>query len=299
MVFAITSTLPSIEPKDSLIIGDKHLSTFRVEEIVPIPRESEDTFDNNKGCDLTFSNLFFGSKDNDNSILKEEVQEENFQVYSNPLFEFDNNYNSSDINPLFKKMLEDVKIKDSNVSNFDEPVLLHTPFSDKAECFDPGGDDDKIDDFLANEVPTYIEEGYYDLEGVILYLESLLSDDNTHNLSSDVFFDHEPDHDTLITFSPKSDTLHHEFAGEVIMIPPGIVREHEDYINRMSFLCGNSSSRSPENFHTIIESLPTSTTLVEDSDSNRKEIDIFSGPDDSIPPGIVRCLMCLLVSLRS
>ncbi|GKG32523.1 hypothetical protein Tco_0430033, partial [Tanacetum coccineum] len=54
----------------------------------------------------------------------------------------------------------------------------------------------------------------------------------------------------------------------------------------MSLLCGNSSSQSPENSRTIIESLPTSTTLVEDSDSNREEIDIFSGPDDSIPPGI-------------
>ncbi|GJV88587.1 hypothetical protein Tco_1532525, partial [Tanacetum coccineum] len=133
------------------------------------------------------------------------------------------------------------------------------------------------------EVPTYMEEGYYDSEGDILYLESLLSDDNTPNLSLDVFFDHEPqhiknesNHDTLITFSPKNDPLHYEFAGGVITIPPGIVREHEDYINRMSLLCGNSSSRSPENFHTIIE----------DSDSNREEIDIFSGPDDSIPLGI-------------
>ncbi|GJV95316.1 reverse transcriptase domain-containing protein [Tanacetum coccineum] len=35
-VFAITSTLPSIEPKDSLIMGDKHLSTFSAEEIIPI-----------------------------------------------------------------------------------------------------------------------------------------------------------------------------------------------------------------------------------------------------------------------
>ncbi|GJX07924.1 RNA-directed DNA polymerase, eukaryota, reverse transcriptase zinc-binding domain protein [Tanacetum coccineum] len=54
----------------------------------------------------------------------------------------------------------------------------------------------------------------------------------------------------------------------------------------MSLLCSNSSSQSPENFHTIIESLPISTTLIEDSDPNREEIDIFSGPDDSIPPGI-------------
>ncbi|GJX06688.1 hypothetical protein Tco_0194620 [Tanacetum coccineum] len=139
-------------------------------------------------------------------------------------------------------------------------ILYDAPI-DKAECFDPGGDNDEIDAFLAIEVPTYIEEGYYDSEGDVLYLESLLSDDNTHNISSD-------------------------FAGGVITIPPGIVREHEDYISRMSLLCGNSSSWSPENFHTIIESLPTSTTLIEDSDSNREEIDIFSGPDDSIPPGI-------------
>ncbi|GKD46075.1 hypothetical protein Tco_1270720 [Tanacetum coccineum] len=70
------------------------------------------------------------------------------------------------------------------------------------------------------------------------------------------------------------------------MIPPGIVRKHEDYINRMSLLCSNSSSQSSKNSHTNIESLPTSTTLIKNSDPNREEIDIFSGPDDSIPPGI-------------
>ncbi|GKF50459.1 hypothetical protein Tco_0146926, partial [Tanacetum coccineum] len=44
----------------------------------------------------------------------------------------------------------------------------------------------------------------------------------------------------------------------------------------MSLLCGNSFSRSPENFHTIIE----------DSNSNREDIDIFSITNDSIPQGI-------------
>ncbi|GKF16385.1 hypothetical protein Tco_0061303 [Tanacetum coccineum] len=167
-----------------------------------------------------------------------------------------------------------------DVSNSDEPVLLHTSFSNKVECFDLGDDIDEIDAFLAMEVSTNIEEGYYDSEGDIIFLENLLSDDTTHNLSPNVFFDHEPqnetDHNTLITFSPKSDPLHHEFAGELITLPPRIVRENEEYLNRMSFLCGNSSSRSSENFHTIIE----------DSDSNREEIDIFSRPYDSIPPGI-------------
>ncbi|GKD35956.1 reverse transcriptase domain-containing protein, partial [Tanacetum coccineum] len=161
-----TSSFPTIKPKDCLIMRDEHLSTFRVEEIIPIPKESEDTFNNNKGCDLTFcnnnmifSNPPFGSKDNltsrdDESILMEDVQEEKFQVYSNPLFEFDDNQNSSIINPLFNEMLEDVEGKDSNVSNFD-----------KDECFDPRGDNDEIDAFLAIEVSTNIEEGYYDSEG--------------------------------------------------------------------------------------------------------------------------------------
>ncbi|GJV73378.1 reverse transcriptase domain-containing protein [Tanacetum coccineum] len=285
-VLAITSILPSIEPKDSLIMGDKHLSTFRVEEIVPIPRESEDTFDNNKGC-----NSLFVSKDD----LKKDVQEENFRIYSNSLFEFDDNFNSSNVNPLFNEMEEDVENENSNVSNSDEPVLLHTSFPDKVECFDPGDDIDEIDAFLAMEVSTNIKEGYYDSEGDVIFLESLLSDDTTHNLSPKVFFDHEPqhfknesDHDTLINFSPKSDPLHHEFAGELITLPPRIVREHEEYLNRMMLLCGNSSSRSPENFHpsSIIESLLTSLIPVEDSDPVQEEIDIFSVPNDSIPPGI-------------
>ncbi|GJU56985.1 hypothetical protein Tco_1234751 [Tanacetum coccineum] len=271
-------------------------------------------------------------------------------TFSNPLFEFDVNFNSSDINPLFDEVLEDIECKDSYDSNLNESTFLVTSLSDsnedeclaprdniefflhhdpstpmksiasilegfineqlfkenddlfnleckmndwkrilydapidKAKCFDPGGDNDEIDAFLPIKVLTYNEEDYYDSEGDVLYLKSLLSDDNTHNLSSDVFFHHEPqhiknesNHDTLITFSPKNDPLHHEFVGGVITIPPRIVREHEDYINRMSLLCGNSSSRSPKHFH----------TLVEDSDSNKEEIDIFSRPDDSIPPGI-------------
>ncbi|GJW81280.1 hypothetical protein Tco_0145255 [Tanacetum coccineum] len=170
-----------------------------------------------------------------------------------------------------------------SVASILEGFISDPPFEENDDLFDMECNNDEIEAFLAIEVPTYIEEGYYDSEGDIIYLESFLSDDTTHNLSPKVFFDHEPQHNT---FSPKSDPLHHKFTGELITIPPGMVREHEDYINRMSLLCGNSSSRSPENSHTIIESLSISTTLVEDIDSNREEIDIFSGPDDSIPPGI-------------
>ncbi|GKE04773.1 hypothetical protein Tco_1396791, partial [Tanacetum coccineum] len=252
LIFAITSTLPSIEP---------------------IPRESEDT-------SRSDSENVLSSCDDFSSI---NIPCDDFMTFSNPLFEFDVNFNSSDIKPLFDEVLEDIECKDSYDSNLDESTFLVTPLSNsnkdecltpeddieillhhdpstplksvafilkgfindppfkenddlfdlecktndwkrilydasinEAECFDPGGGNDEIDAFLAIEVPTYIEEGYYDSEGDVLYLESFLSDDTTYNLSPDVFFDHEPQHieneSDHVTFSPKSDPLHHEFT---------------------------------------------------------------------------------------
>ncbi|GJY39621.1 reverse transcriptase domain-containing protein, partial [Tanacetum coccineum] len=61
------------------------------------------------------------------TLLKKGVHEENFQVYSNPLFEFDDNFNSSNVNPLFNEMVKENE--NSNVSNSDEPVLLNIPLS--------------------------------------------------------------------------------------------------------------------------------------------------------------------------
>ncbi|GKD44721.1 hypothetical protein Tco_1269366, partial [Tanacetum coccineum] len=129
----------------------------------------------------------------DESFLKEDVQEETFHVYSNPLFEFDDKYNSSDINPLFNETLEDVESKDSNVSNFDEPVLLNIPLFDEDECFDPIDEIDKIDAFM---------DAYNDSEGDVLEILH----NTTHNLFPEVFFDHEPqglkdepDNDDLMT----------------------------------------------------------------------------------------------------
>ncbi|GJY08427.1 hypothetical protein Tco_0375481 [Tanacetum coccineum] len=335
-VFAITSTLPSIEPKDSLIMGDEHLSTFSTEEIVPIPRESEETSRSDSKNVLPLCDDF-------SSI---NVPRDNSVTFSNPLFEFDVNFN----NPLFDEELEDIECKDSYDSNLDESTFLVTPLSDsnkdesliprddiefllhddpstplksvisilkgfindppfeenndlfdleyktndEDECFNLEGDNDEIDAFLAIEVPTHIE-GYYDSEGDVTYLESLLSEDTTHNLYPEVFFDHEPqqlrnehiknesDH---VTFSPKSDPLHYEFTGELSTIPPGIVREHEDYINRMSLLCSNSSSQSPENFITIIESLHTTTLIEVVTPIVKRDRYIFRTILISIPPVI-------------
>ncbi|GKE74515.1 hypothetical protein Tco_1536556 [Tanacetum coccineum] len=180
-------------------------------------------------------------------------------------------------------MVEDVVNKNSNISNSDELVLLNSPLTDKVESSDPEDDIDEIDAFLAMEVSSNFEEGYFNSEGDITFLENLLSDDTTHNLIPEVISDHES-----ITFSPRSDPLHHEFAGELFTLPSRIVREHEDYLSRMTVLCEISTSRSQENTNpsSIIESLLVSLIPVEDNDPIQEEIDIFLVPDDLIPPGV-------------
>nr|GEV93639.1 hypothetical protein [Tanacetum cinerariifolium] len=84
-----------------------------------------------------------------------------------------------------------------------------------------------------------------------------------------------------------------EFSGE--LMPTSIIneerikREHEEYISLIEkLLTINSFPHLLENFHanTIIETLPTSPIPVEDSDSLREEIDIFTDTDDLMPLGI-------------
>ncbi|GJZ24681.1 hypothetical protein Tco_0562140 [Tanacetum coccineum] len=152
-----------------------------------------------------------------------------------------------------------------NFSTFSNPLFDDSTSSDecKYEEFNPIHNED-LDSTPKND--------RFDTESYLL--ESLLN------------------RDTLMASSPKIDSLFDEFAGELITIPPRIVnREHEEYISLLErLLYDNSSPRPPEDFHanpnTIIESLPTFPIPVEDSDSLREEIDIFPGPDDSIPSGI-------------
>ncbi|GKA21607.1 hypothetical protein Tco_0701596 [Tanacetum coccineum] len=225
--FEITPVLSTLEHEDSQIMGNEELSTIpekeldefiksSVEDFVPIPSESEDTSGSDSECDLpscddfspinvskeksmTFSNPLFDSNDDftssdDESLSDEDVPKDNVKIYSNPLFEFDDEYISSDVNPLFDEVLENIESKDSYVSNLDEPALLVTPLFDfnEDECFDPGGEIDEIIAFLDIDVSMDIEDGYHDSEGDIIYLESLLNNDTISNLPPDVFLDHDP-----------------------------------------------------------------------------------------------------------
>ncbi|GJX06295.1 reverse transcriptase domain-containing protein [Tanacetum coccineum] len=153
--------LPTMEPEDSLIMGDEDLSTIlekesdeiiksSVEDLVPIPRESED------------------------------------------------------------------------MSDSDKDFASHTFFNaNKDECFDIGGDIDEIDDFLDIDVSTDIEDGYYDSEGYIIYLESLIVNDTILNPHPEGFLEHDP---RSLKYEPNNDDL----ISMVKVFDPGI---HENFFS--------------------------------------------------------------------
>ncbi|GKC11447.1 hypothetical protein Tco_1008229 [Tanacetum coccineum] len=179
-------------------MGDEHLSTIpekeldeviksSVEDLVPIPSEFEDTSEGDSEYD-------FPSCDDFSSI---NVPCDNFVTLSNPLFDSNDDFTSSDDELLSDEDVpedNDIESEDSYVSKLDERDFLVTPLSafNKDECFDPGGDNDEIDTFLDIVVSLDFEDDYYDSEGDIIYLESLLIMDTILNLPPEVFFDRDP-----------------------------------------------------------------------------------------------------------
>nr|GEY22521.1 hypothetical protein [Tanacetum cinerariifolium] len=100
---AITLDLPTVEPEDSLRMGDEHLDTIpeteseefiksSVKNLVPSPSESEDGCEYDvPACDdfATFSNLLFDADDDFSSSENESFSDEDIlkKIYSNPLFD--------------------------------------------------------------------------------------------------------------------------------------------------------------------------------------------------------------------
>nr|GEW77258.1 hypothetical protein [Tanacetum cinerariifolium] len=245
----ITPILLTMEPKDSLIIGNEEFSTIpekesneliksSVEDLTPILSESEDTSGSNSECVLpscddfspinifeeksvTFSNPLFNLNDDftssdDESLSDEDVSDDNFKIYLNPLFDFDDEYISSDVNPLFDKVLKDIECKDYYESILDESTFLVTPLfdSNEDEFFALGDDIDlllhhdpsipkmsvvSILKRFTDEPPLEENDELFDLEsnknewkkdfGDVLYLEKLISDNETPNSPPEVFLD--------------------------------------------------------------------------------------------------------------
>ncbi|GKG51807.1 hypothetical protein Tco_0544445, partial [Tanacetum coccineum] len=83
---------------------------------------------------MTYSNPLFDSNDDfissdDESLFVEDVLKD-VKIYSNPLFEFDDEYITSDVNVFFDEVLEDIECKDPYDSNLDKSTILVTPLFD-------------------------------------------------------------------------------------------------------------------------------------------------------------------------
>ncbi|GKF79825.1 hypothetical protein Tco_0235393, partial [Tanacetum coccineum] len=131
---------------------DDRLRIFSTEEIVSILRESEEISRSDSKNDLPSCDDFSSIKDpHDNSV-----------TFSNPLFEFDVNFN----NPIFDEKLEDIECKDSYDSNLDESTFLVTPLSDsnKDGCLAPRDD---IEILLHDDSSTPLKNVASILEGFI------------------------------------------------------------------------------------------------------------------------------------
>ncbi|GJY69438.1 hypothetical protein Tco_0472420 [Tanacetum coccineum] len=237
---------PDSPKTDSLIMVDKHLDT--------IPETESDEF-----IKSSVENVVQNPSESEDECECDvpdcdDSQTIKFSTFSNPLFD---DSTSSNDESSHEEVIHEMSFKtySSPLFDLDEEII--------SSEFNPIHNED-LDSTPKND--------RFDIESYLL--ELLLN------------------HDTLMASSPKIDSLLDEFAGELITNPPIIVnREHEEYISLMErLLYDNSSPHPPEDFHanpnTIIESLPTFHIPVEDSDSLREEIDIFLGPDDSIPLGI-------------
>ncbi|GJR21777.1 hypothetical protein Tco_0970304 [Tanacetum coccineum] len=120
----------------------------------------------------------------------------------------------------------------------------------------------------------------------------LMDKNHPKSLNSRSDFHHNQNqNESSITFSPRSDPLHHDSPLNFLTLPSRMIREFEIIMSVYDFLlCEISISRSQENVHanpsSIIESLPVSPIPIEDSELVQEEIDIFLVPDDLIPPGV-------------
>ncbi|GJR79002.1 hypothetical protein Tco_0149787 [Tanacetum coccineum] len=142
----------------------------------------------------------------------------------------------------------------------------------------------------------------FDLDEEIISSEfNPIHNEDLDSTPKDVRFDAESylleslvNRDTFNASPPKIDFLLDEFSDELTrlqLIPPGIdninLDSEGDILFLESLLYDNSSPRPPKSFQansdTIIESLLTFPIPDKDSDSLRQDIDIFSGPDNSIP----------------
>ncbi|GJT19372.1 hypothetical protein Tco_0878078 [Tanacetum coccineum] len=155
-----------------------------VENLVPIPSESEDFSDNESECDVpecdetsltftTFSNPLFDSIDDftssdDESLSDEDIPMENFKINSNPLFD-DEEIISTKIDPhsfnAESNLIESFLNRDTLIDSSPKFDFLFEEFSGELAHINP--------------IPPGIEKADFVLEEEIRLVENLLYDNSS------------------------------------------------------------------------------------------------------------------------
>ncbi|GJZ41470.1 hypothetical protein Tco_0588356 [Tanacetum coccineum] len=285
------------------------------------PSESEDLSDIESECDVPVCDDFtifyfplfdsygdFTSSD-DESSSEEDVLVENFKIYSNPLLEFDEEIFSSEINPLYNEVLEDLDSIPSGNENghFNAEYDLIESLLNKDTVITSHKIDFLLEEFagelaLINPIPPGIAETNFDLKEDIRLIKKLLYDNSSprppEELNSEIF-------DAIIeSFSSSpipvkdSDSLMKEidiFLAADDSIPPGI--DSDGYDSEEDNLFLEYEPYSSELTRVVVEDifgeprvhmpnvLPTHPTLCQDLDFTLSTD--FSGSDlvDSFPSG--------------
>ncbi|GJY97331.1 hypothetical protein Tco_0514241 [Tanacetum coccineum] len=179
--------LATIEPENALLMRDEVISTtparktdefikFSVDDLVPIPRESEVTSDSDLECDMPDTT----------PLPTTDVREENLDIdllLGEKLDTLSTGDREIDFNP--SRDIEELLLVDDPVPVprvFDEPLGNSDLMSRSSETSDLF--EELIAEFgLDDSIPTEIDDRYHDSEGDILYFEQLLNEDTSSDVS--------------------------------------------------------------------------------------------------------------------
>ncbi|GJU50704.1 hypothetical protein Tco_1220259 [Tanacetum coccineum] len=280
---SLTAITPNSLITDSLIMEDEHLDTIlemksdkeyesSVEDLNLALSESEDLskdlFDIESECDVPVcddftasSNPLFDSYDDstssdDESFFYEDVPEENFKIYSNPLF--DEEIISTKIGPHHFNAESDLI---ESLLNRDTSIIYSPKFDSLLEEF--SGELAHID-----LISTEIDKADFDPEEEIRIVENFLYDNSSPRPLEE--FNSEYSDAVIKYFSPSpipvegSDSLMEEIENFLTLddsMPPGMENDDYDSEGNILFLeelLSNDSLSLPENesFHFDVQSSP-------------------------------------------
>ncbi|GKG17163.1 hypothetical protein Tco_0362120, partial [Tanacetum coccineum] len=116
----------------------------------------------------------------DESFSEEDVPNENFKIFSNPLFDLDEEITSTKVDQIDDEVLESINSIPPGIDSFDaESNLIESLLHRDTSINDSQKIDSLLDEFageltLLHSLPLGIDDVNLDPEGDILFLESLL-----------------------------------------------------------------------------------------------------------------------------